>query len=91
MIIYSNPDTKSTPSIHFPPLGHPMAYMTENINLQRALLSRIREFGNGVVDVREGRKVESMSLGEGGRWVGLNLGDETWVRGSVVVSCFSSP
>jgi ubiquinone biosynthesis monooxygenase Coq6 len=86
MIVYSNPSSDSTPSIHFPPLGHPMAYMTENINLQRALLRRIEEVGKGVVDIREGGKVGGMKLGEGGRWVGLKVGDDHWVKGSVVVS-----
>ena len=82
--IWSNPTPGSTPSIHFPPLGYPMARMTENTNLQRALLKRISEIGEGIVEIREGSRVGEMRLGEGERWVGLQIG-EKWVRGSVVV------
>lgn len=59
--------------------------MTENTNLQRALLRRIDEIGKDVVDIREGSRVGEMRLGEGERWVGMQVGD-SWVRGSVVVS-----
>ena len=83
--IWSNPSPGSTPSIHFPPLGYPMAHMTENTNLQRALLRRIDEVGKGLVDIREGSRVGEMVLGKGERWVGLQIGG-SWVRGSVVVS-----
>ncbi|WVR00272.1 ubiquinone biosynthesis monooxygenase COQ6 [Kwoniella sp. CBS 9459] len=85
MVIWANPSASSTPTIHFPPLGHPMARMTENMNLQRALLRRIEEVGTGIVDVKEGSKVGEMRLGERGRWVGLKIGDDEWVRGSLVV------
>lgn len=63
-----------------------MARMTENTNLQRALLRRIDEVGAGIVDIKEGGRVSEMRLGEGGRWVGLRIGENEWVRGSVVVS-----
>ena len=62
-----------------------MARMTENTNLQRALLRRIDEVGTGVVTIKEGGRVSEMQLGEGGRWVGLRIGENEWVRGSVVV------
>ncbi|KAK8853195.1 ubiquinone biosynthesis monooxygenase COQ6 [Kwoniella newhampshirensis] len=84
MIIWANPSESSTPTIHFPPLGRPMAQMTENLNLQRALLRRIEEVGKSVVDIKENSRVGEMRLGEGGRWVGLKIGDE-WLRGSLVV------
>ncbi|OCF38964.1 ubiquinone biosynthesis monooxygenase COQ6 [Kwoniella heveanensis CBS 569] len=84
MVIWANPSPSSTPTIHFPPLGHPMARMTENMNLQRALLRRIEEIGSGIVDIRESSRVGEMRLGEGGRWVGLRVGEE-WIRGSLVV------
>lgn len=58
--------------------------MTENLNLQKALLRRIEEAGKDIVDIREKSRVGEMRLGEGGRWVGLRIGDE-WVRGSLVV------
>jgi ubiquinone biosynthesis monooxygenase Coq6 len=64
---------------------NPMAYMTENTNLQRALLRKIEQDGKGRIVVQEGKKVEEMRMGEGGRWIGLRFGDE-WVRGGVVVS-----
>ncbi|WRT70252.1 ubiquinone biosynthesis monooxygenase COQ6 [Kwoniella shivajii] len=85
MVIWSNPSPRSNPTIHFPPLGHPMARMTENMNLQRALLKRIEEVGKGIVDIKEQSKVKSMRLGPGERWVGLNIGEDKWVRGSLVV------
>lgn len=59
--------------------------MTENMNLQHALLKRIEEVGAGIVDVREGGRVSEMMYGEGDSWVGLKVG-EKWVRGSLVVS-----
>jgi ubiquinone biosynthesis monooxygenase Coq6 len=63
-----------------------MAYMTENTNLQRALLRRIEEVGKGKVEMAEKAKVEKMQMGEGGRWVGLQLEGRGWVKGGVVVS-----
>ncbi|KAJ9114723.1 hypothetical protein QFC22_005599 [Naganishia vaughanmartiniae] len=71
---------------------NPMAYMTENTNLQRALLSKIEQDGQGRIVVQEGRKVEEMRMGEGGRWVGLRFGND-WVRGGVVVGAdgYNSP
>ncbi|WVR07699.1 ubiquinone biosynthesis monooxygenase COQ6 [Kwoniella sp. DSM 27419] len=84
MVIWANPSAGSTPTIHFPPLGHPMARMTENMNLQRALLRRIEEVGKGTVTIRESSRVGEMRLGDGGRWVGLKIGEE-WLRGSLVV------
>ncbi len=84
--IWANPSSKSAPTIHFPPLDHPMARMTENTNLQRALLRRIDAFGKGRIEIREGSRVGEMKYGPGGRWVGLKI-DDTWVRGGVVV-CF---
>jgi ubiquinone biosynthesis monooxygenase Coq6 len=51
-----------------------MAYMTENTNLQRALLRRIDEVGVGKVEIREQAKVEEMRMDEGKRSVALNLG-----------------
>jgi ubiquinone biosynthesis monooxygenase Coq6 len=64
-----------------------MAFMTENTNLQSALLRRIEEVGKGRVEIREMERgrVGEMILGEGERWVGLKVGEE-WVKGSVVVS-----
>ena len=62
-----------------------MARMTENTNLQRALLRRIAEKGEGIVEIRENARVGEMLLDEGERSVGLRIGD-SWVRGSVVVS-----
>ena len=62
-----------------------MARMTENTNLQRALLRRIEQVGQGIVTIRENTRVGEMRLGQGGRWVGLRIGDESWIRGSVVV------
>lgn len=61
-----------------------MAHMTENTNLQRALLRRIDEINPGSFEIRESSRVAEMQLGPGGRWVGLRIGDR-WVRGSVVV------
>ncbi|WWC64595.1 ubiquinone biosynthesis monooxygenase COQ6 [Kwoniella dejecticola CBS 10117] len=84
MVIWANPSPSSFPTIHFPPLGHPMARMTENMNLQRALLRRIEEVGKGIVDIKEGARVSEMRLGEGERWVGLKVGEE-WLKGSLVV------
>ncbi|AAW45305.1 hypothetical protein CNBH3840 [Cryptococcus deneoformans B-3501A] len=84
IIVWSNPSPTETPTIHFPPVGRPLARMTENLNLQKALLRRIEEAGKGIVDIRENSRVREMRLGEGGRWVGLRIGDE-WVRGSLVV------
>ncbi|WVO14268.1 ubiquinone biosynthesis monooxygenase COQ6 [Cryptococcus depauperatus] len=84
IIIWSNPSADSTPTIHFPSIGRPLARMTENLNLQQALLKRINEIGQGIVDIRESSKVAEMRLGESDRWVGLRIGDE-WVRGSLVV------
>jgi ubiquinone biosynthesis monooxygenase Coq6 len=86
MQIWSNPDTDSTPTIHFPPLGHPMARMTENMNLQQALYKRIDQVGKGIVDIKESSRVAEMREGDGGRWVGLRIGENQWVRGSLVVS-----
>lgn len=63
-----------------------MAYMTENTNLQRALLRRIAEIGQGKVEIREEAKVQEMRMDEGKRSVVLKLGEEGWVRGGVVVS-----
>jgi hypothetical protein len=63
-----------------------MAYMTENTNLQRALLRRIAEVGTGKVDIREEARVQEMRMDEGKRSVVLKLGEEGWVRGGVVVS-----
>lgn len=63
-----------------------MAYMTENTNLQQALLKRIREIGGQALEIREMEqgRVREMVLAKGGQWVGLKAGDQ-WVRGSVVV------
>ena len=83
--VWANPTPSSAPTLHFPPLNHPMARMTENINLQRALLRRIKSAGQGVVEIREDSRVGEMRLGQGGQWVGLRIGDEKWVRGAVVV------
>ena len=63
-----------------------MAYMTENTNLQRALLRRIAEVGEGKVVIREEARVQEMRMDEGKRSVVLRLGEEGWVRGGVVVS-----
>jgi ubiquinone biosynthesis monooxygenase Coq6 len=64
-----------------------MAYMTENTNLQRALLRRLEKAGKGKVDIRENARVQEMRYGDGQRWVGLQIGDKgEWVRGGVVVS-----
>ncbi|KAJ9095693.1 hypothetical protein QFC21_005565 [Naganishia friedmannii] len=90
----SGPPSSSTSQIHFPQMGpdNPMAYMTENTNLQRALLRKIEQDGKGRIVVQEGKKVEEMRMGEGGRWVGLRFGDD-WVRGAVVVGAdgYNSP
>lgn len=69
-----------------------MAYMTENTNLQRALLRRIDQVGKGVVEIREGSRVMDMQLGDGNAFVALRIGETQWVKGAVVVSsfCFSS-
>jgi ubiquinone biosynthesis monooxygenase Coq6 len=83
--VWANPSREATPAIHFPPLDGPMARMTENTNLQRALLRRIDEVGKGIVTIREGGRVGEMRLADGGRWVGLRIGESEWVRGSVVV------
>jgi ubiquinone biosynthesis monooxygenase Coq6 len=63
-----------------------MAYMTENTNLQRALLRTIAEAGEGKVEIREHSKVQEMKMDEGKRSVTLKLGEQGWVRGGVVVS-----
>lgn len=65
-----------------------MAQMTENINLQRALLRRIESADKRIVEIREGSKVGEMQLGDGQQWVGLRIGEDKWVRGSVVVGRF---
>ena len=83
--VWANPNASSTPTLHFPPLGHPMARMTENVNLQRALLRRIEAAGEGVVEIREGCRVGEMQSGEGDQWVGLRVDENKWVRGAVVV------
>jgi ubiquinone biosynthesis monooxygenase Coq6 len=69
-----------------------MAHMTENTNLQRALLRKIEQSSRGRVVIQEGKRVDEMRMGEGGRSVGLKLGDR-WVRGGVVVGAdgFNSP
>jgi len=64
-----------------------MAYMTENTNLQRALLWTIAEAGKGKVEIREHSKVQEMKMDEGKRSVALKIGEHSWVRGGVVVSC----
>ncbi|WWC91673.1 ubiquinone biosynthesis monooxygenase COQ6 [Kwoniella dendrophila CBS 6074] len=84
MIIWANPSPDSFPTIHFPPLGHPMARMTENMNLQKALLKRIEEIGNNIITIKENSRVNEMRLGDGERWVGLKIGDE-WIKGSLVI------
>ena len=63
-----------------------MARMTENMNLQQALYKRIEQVGKGVVDIKESSRVAEMREGDGGRWVGLRIGENHWVRGSLVVS-----
>jgi len=72
--------------IHFPAARSPMAYMTENTNLQRALLRTIAEAGERKVEIREHSKVQEMKMDEGKRSVALKLGEHSWVRGGVVVS-----
>lgn len=66
-----------------------MAYMTENTNLQSALLRQIeRSPRSGRVTIKEGARVTSMRMQDGGRSVALQLGandDARWVRGGVVV------
>jgi ubiquinone biosynthesis monooxygenase Coq6 len=62
-----------------------MARMTENMNLQQALYKRIKEVGNGIIDIKEGGRVSEMREGGDGRWVGLRIGENDWVRGSLVV------
>ena len=89
--VWANPSRDATPAIHFPPLDGPMARMTENTNLQRALLRRIDEVGKDIVTIREGGRVGEMRLAEGGRWVGLRIGESEWVRGSVVVRPVKKP
>lgn len=66
--------------------------MTENTNLQRALLRKIEQDGAGRVVIAENSKVSDMRMGEGARWVGMKCGDR-WVRGGVVVGAdgFNSP
>lgn len=71
--------------LHFPPQDRPLARMTENINLQRALLRSLDRAPAGIVTIREGARVNEMRYGEGRGWVGLRVGDK-WVRGSLVVS-----
>lgn len=63
-----------------------MARMTENMNLQQALYKRIEQVGKGIVDIKESSRVSEMREGEDGRWVGLRIGEDHWVRGSLVVS-----
>lgn len=63
--------------------------MTENMNLQQALYKRIKSSGKGIVDIKEGGRVSEMREGGDGRWVGLRIGDNDWVRGSLIV-CLSS-
>ena len=63
-----------------------MARMTENMNLQQALYKRIDEIGKGVVDIQESSRVSEMREGDGGRWVGLRISEDKWVRGSLIVS-----
>lgn len=69
-----------------------MAHMTENTNLQRALLRKIEHSSRGRVTIQEGKRVDEMRMSEGGRSVGLKLGDR-WVRGGVVVGAdgYNSP
>jgi ubiquinone biosynthesis monooxygenase Coq6 len=62
-----------------------MAYMTENTNLQRALLTQIERTGRGKIAIKENARVEEMRMSEGKRSVLLNLGGHGWVRGGVVV------
>jgi len=65
-----------------------MARMTENMNLQQALYKRINASGKGIVDIKEGGRVSEMREGGDGRWVGLRIGENDWVRGSLIV-CLS--
>ncbi|RXK40500.1 ubiquinone biosynthesis monooxygenase COQ6 [Tremella mesenterica] len=75
MIVWANPSPSSTPTLHFPPLGHPMAYMTENQNLQTALLHRILSLDpdSSTLKIQESSKVTSMSLSSSGQSVFLQL------------------
>jgi ubiquinone biosynthesis monooxygenase Coq6 len=87
IIVWANPDKDATPMLHFPGGDGALAYMTENINTQRALLRTLSSSEN--VDVREGARVQEMRYGEGRGWVGLRIGSpdgkDKWVRGSLVV------
>ena len=40
------------------------------------------------MDIKEGGRVSEMREGGDGRWVGLRIGENDWVRGSLIV-CFS--
>ncbi|KAL7418473.1 putative ubiquinone biosynthesis monooxygenase [Cryptotrichosporon argae] len=96
MIIWTAPSSSSSssssassPSLHFPPLDHPIAYMTENVNLQRALLRRLEsgargEGDDGGVRIMEGARVAEMRMGEGGGSVGLHVGGR-WIRSRLVI------
>lgn len=96
MLVWTQTDGPATASqLHFPAASYlqPMARLTENMNLQQALLKRIE---GSQVEISEGSRVQEMVMGQGGRWVGLRLGDEDtprWIRGSVVVGAdgFQSP
>ena len=61
-----------------------MARMTENNNLQRALLRRLENIGEGTVVIRESAKAEEMRLGAGGQSIFLRSGDD-WIRTSALV------
>lgn len=86
--VWTSSTASSSSQIHFPqPTGSrdPMARMTENTNLQRALLRKIEHTGRDRIVIAEQSKVTDMRMDAGARSVALRCGADRWVRGGVVV------
>lgn len=85
IIVWANPDADATPMLHFP--GPELARMTENVNLQRALLRHLDEVKateGHQLEIREKTRVGDIAYTEGRGSVALNLGGE-WVQASVLI------
>ncbi|EKC99383.1 ubiquinone biosynthesis monooxygenase [Trichosporon asahii var. asahii CBS 8904] len=85
IIVWANPDADSTPMLHFP--GPDLARMTENVNLQRALLrhlDEVKQTKGHKLEIREKTRVGDIAYTAGRGSVALNLGGE-WVQASLLI------
>lgn len=85
IIVWANPDKDATPMLHFP--GPDLARMTENINLQRALLRHLEELKSTKghkLEIRDKTRVGDIAYTAGRGSVALNLGGE-WVQASLLI------